>query len=361
MYIESNFVVKVGRTLNQCLPIHFNVTSRLGTPAILRALCVLCGSYISTDVCFALNIRTWTFEATVVEHSDPLFDAAGVRLGDPVRGTFSYDLETVPDSGDDYAEYNAPPGFRGLQVAIENPRDETQIEYVPLVSDASDSWVEVWSYDDTEPPDVEDENGVHFYQFTELPNPDWPDSDFVAMWFNRPGVSTDFSLPTAYELDDWPYAVIFLWADLSPGSGITAEIHTIKPVTPGDFNLDGDVDGVDYTAWRSDYGMSGYSDADGNRDGSIDAADYVVWRDNLPTTSVANPAANVPEPTSFVHCLFALVCLLPRSLARFGAMQFHASHRPSPPTPAPLSNSLTCSPKPTTPAKLCADCQNVRG
>jgi hypothetical protein len=314
MHIESYSVVKGSRTLNQCLPIDFNGSWRRGTPAILRALralCVLCGSYVSSDVCFASNIRTWAFEATVVEHADPLFEAAGVRLGDPVRGTLSYDLENAPDSGDDYAEYNSPPGFRGLQVAIVNPRTETQIDYVPLVSDVSDSWVEVWSYDDTEPPDVEDENGVHFYQFTELPNPDWRDSDFVAMWLNRPGVSTDFSLPTAYDLDDWPYAVVFLWADPSPESGITAEIHTIKPVTPGDYNLDGEIDGVDYTSWRSDFGMGGYSDADGNRDGSIDAADYVTWRKGL-ATPAAVPAPSVPEPTTIAHCLFALACVLIR-------------------------------------------------
>jgi hypothetical protein len=255
----------------------------------------------------ATNIRTWAFEATVVEHSDPLFEAAGVRLGDPVRGTFSYDLETVPDSGDDYAFYNALPGFRSFQVAIENPRTETQIEYVPLVSDVSDSWVEVWSYDDTEPPDVDDENGVHFYQFTELPTPDWPDSDFVAMWFNRPGVSTDFSLPTSYDLDDWPLAVVFLWADLTPGGGITAEIHTITPVTPGDYNLDGDVDGEDYTAWRGDFGLGGYSDADGNRDSQIDAADYVIWRNNL-GTGIATSTA-IPEPSSAILC-FVLYLLL---------------------------------------------------
>jgi hypothetical protein len=281
---------------------------------ILRALCVLCGSYYPAETCFASNIRTWAFEATVVEHTDPLFEAAGVRLGDPVRGTFSYDLETVPDSGDDYATYNAQPGYRSFQVAIENPRTETQIEYVPLVSDASDSWVEVWSYDDTEPPDVDDENGVHFYQFTAIPNPDWPDSDFVAMWFNRPGVSTDFSLPTSYDLDDWPYAVIFLWADLSPGSGITAEIHTIKPVTPGDYNLDGNVNAQDYESWRNDYGADGYSDADGNRDGAIDAADYVIWRKNLPAADSLPSTSSTPEPTNIASCMFALVWSL---LGRF--------------------------------------------
>jgi hypothetical protein len=261
-------------------------------------------------VCLAADIRTWAFEATIIANDDPLFKAAGVRLGDPVRGTFGYDLETVPDSGDDYAWYNAPAGFRGLQVAIENPRTETQIKYVPLVSDTSDSWVEVWSYDDTEPPGDEDENGVHLYQFTELPNPDWPDSDFIAMWFNRPGVSTDFSLPTSYDLDDWPFAVVFLWADPNPGSGITAEIHTLTPVPPGDYNLDGNVDAQDYDLWRSDYGVSGYSDADGNRDGHIDAADYVAWRNafvqNAANRDPVNPVS-APEPAGLVMLIFAML------------------------------------------------------
>ena len=109
-------------------------------------------------------------------------------------------------------------------------------------------------------------------------------------------------------------AVVWLWAD-DLLDGITAEVHTIFPVTPGDYDLDGDIDAQDYGSWQSDYGVGGYSDADGNRDGSIDAADYVRWRKNL-AAAVADPAATVPEPTSTTLGMLALVCLLPRRLAR---------------------------------------------
>lgn len=52
---------------------------------------------------------------------------------------------------------------------------------------------------------------------------------------------------------------------------------------PGDFNLDGCVNGDDYQLWKSLYkstvsiGML----ADGNEDGVINLADYTIWRDNL--------------------------------------------------------------------------------
>ncbi|MEO1498565.1 MAG: hypothetical protein AAFV43_15585 [Planctomycetota bacterium] len=50
----------------------------------------------------------------------------------------------------------------------------------------------------------------------------------------------------------------------------------------GDYDLDGDVDGADYLAWRDAFGSTGVGlDADGNGDGVVDIEDYSLWRDNL--------------------------------------------------------------------------------
>jgi hypothetical protein len=52
------------------------------------------------------------------------------------------------------------------------------------------------------------------------------------------------------------------------------------PALPGDYNLNGVVDGADYVLWRKTQGTSvtAFSGADGDGNGVIDASDYGVWR-----------------------------------------------------------------------------------
>ena len=304
MNLESHFVTERSTSVNTSL-----ASKSLRSRCLPRfcVLCALCGSYLCHEVCSAADIRIWEFEATVVHLNDPGFASADVRLGDPVRGTFSYDVATAPDlnTAADYESYTPQPGYRGVQLVIVNPRTESRIEFVPLVSQGFEYWIDVWTYDDTTPPDDSDESGINFYQFTAPAHPNWPYSDYFFINFLRPGVSTDFSLPTEYDLANWPFAAIYLSAEKLLNS-LIAEIHTITPVAPGDFDLDGDVDSADYGAWRGEYGTSGYSDADGNRDSRIDAADYVIWRDNLGASTAASAA--IPEPASAALCLLVLLC-----------------------------------------------------
>ena len=88
----------------------------------------------------------------------------------------------------------------------------------------------------------------------------------------------------------------------------------------GDYNLDGAVNIVDYTQWRTTFGTTvspAGNFADGNRNGVVDAADYVIWRDNL-GASVASGAevgsalgsVVVPEPISWLLLLCAMPGLL---------------------------------------------------
>ena len=78
----------------------------------------------------------------------------------------------------------------------------------------------------------------------------------------------------------------------------------------GDYDLDGDVDTVDYNRWRESFGNpvavpGNLTDGSGN--GIVDAADYVAWRNNLgaslfvgttPGLGSALGGAIVPEPAT---------------------------------------------------------------
>ena len=64
---------------------------------------------------------------------------------------------------------------------------------------------------------------------------------------------------------------------------------------PGDYNGDSEVDGDDYSVWRSTFGamadVTAGLPADGNRDGTVDAADYTFWRDHVGAVSVLEGSA----------------------------------------------------------------------
>ena len=69
------------------------------------------------------------------------------------------------------------------------------------------------------------------------------------------------------------------------------EDHLDTLVLPGDFNVDGDVDGPDFLAWQREQNL-----------GSLDD-----WQANYSTTTaLASAASTVPEPTTLVLGLFAL-------------------------------------------------------
>ena len=94
---------------------------------------------------------------------------------------------------------------------------------------------------------------------------------------------------------------------INAGSGffdhlpVVVDFRLAAPIA-GDYNADGTVDELDYTAWQNTFGqaVSPGTSADGNNDGLIDAADYTVWRD-----AQSAPAAAVPEPISLLLASFA--------------------------------------------------------
>jgi hypothetical protein len=271
----------------------------------LRVLGVLCGSFASAEPCSAADIRTWAFEATIVNVNDPQMLFGDVRLGDPVRGTFSYDVSLPEDPSSnppEWADYTHPGWFQGLRMAVENPRTDEELRYGRAANHYRDWFVAVFTeaYFYAERPSV-----VAFWQTTE-PAPRSDLSTLVYVEFAGQNVLTDIALPTSYDLDDWPDAAIYLDAENGPAEAI-AQFHTITPIMPGDFTLNGTVDADDYSLWRSTYGPTGISEADWGRNGAVDNADYVLWRNNLPVASQPSSAGMAPEPTGTVLCLVAVV------------------------------------------------------
>ena len=88
-------------------------------------------------------------------------------------------------------------------------------------------------------------------------------------------------------------------ADVNVWLFLAAEEHGLaEAYKPGDANLDGYVDGLDFVAWNGNKFSStlAWDGGDWNADGVADGQDFVVWNANKFTSSHGNRP--VPEPTS---------------------------------------------------------------
>ncbi|MBX7073367.1 MAG: SGNH/GDSL hydrolase family protein [Pirellulales bacterium] len=72
----------------------------------------------------------------------------------------------------------------------------------------------------------------------------------------------------------------------------------VASLCAGDADMNGVVDGADYTAWADGFHqLGGFAGGDFNCDLLIDGADYTIWADNFSPGSAAIP---VPEPASWL-------------------------------------------------------------
>ena len=82
---------------------------------------------------------------------------------------------------------------------------------------------------------------------------------------------------------------------------------SINDSPDADFNQDGNVDGDDFLAWQTGFGISmdaGHSDGDADFDGDVDGDDFLIWQNQFGSGNGPSCAA-VPEPTS-IMLLFVL-------------------------------------------------------
>jgi enediyne biosynthesis protein E4 len=100
-----------------------------------------------------------------------------------------------------------------------------------------------------------------------------------------------------------------------PASGIVQELYDVAPnqllsiseTAPGDFDLDGDVDGDDLGVWNSSYGINDGADADG--DGDTDGRDFLVWQRNygIGLPGELATATAVPEASSAILLILGVL------------------------------------------------------
>jgi hypothetical protein len=101
-----------------------------------------------------------------------------------------------------------------------------------------------------------------------------------------------------------------------PGSAYV-DNYVVRDGLLGDYDVDGDVDAADFTAWKLSLNTSVASPgflADGNNSGKVDTGDYTVWRDNFGTslfTAIGSGGfANgetVPEPSCWLLLLMGML------------------------------------------------------
>jgi len=92
---------------------------------------------------------------------------------------------------------------------------------------------------------------------------------------------------------------------------------------PGDYDIDGDVDGADFLLWQRQHGAAGVpigSGADGNSDGKVDGDDLAVWRSHFGEGdfSVIAVGRAVPEPAAWTTAALAFAAGVASSRPRRG-------------------------------------------
>src|SRR5690606_32605308 len=91
---------------------------------------------------------------------------------------------------------------------------------------------------------------------------------------------------------------------------------------PGDFDMDGDIDGADFVAWQTNFPSASNAlpfHGDADFDGDVDGEDYIIM------------ITSVPEPTTAVLAAISLTSLI---AVRLRQSPFQSRHRQWPSQPS---------------------------
>ncbi len=88
--------------------------------------------------------------------------------------------------------------------------------------------------------------------------------------------------------------------------------------SPGDFDLDGDIDGADFLRWQREYGTMVEppgSGADGDGSGQVDSGDLAIWQQHYGGIEMLTASSQqIPEPAS---CTLTIVICLVATIHRY--------------------------------------------
>ena len=289
---------------------------------LVGAACASCNHAIGQS-----NVLKWEIEATVIFITDPDEVFNEVRQGDPVRGSMSYDLRTLPIPIDAQSALYRHVWFDIATMVIENPRTGGEITFTSDPRLAQDVFVS------------NDEEGMYDFISAIRPVMSPPGAtigspDVVVTLRGKTDVITNQRLPLQLDLDDWPEAVIS-FVDLDTDLYLYAEINSLKsvvvPILPGDFDEDGDSDVRDLAEWRTGFGLAGsaiHMDGDADGDFDVDGADFLIWQRQVGQGTVsAFSMAAMPEPGAGTLTLVSLAgCGLALRRAFHGKSDQPTSH-----------------------------------
>lgn len=133
---------------------------------------------------------------------------------------------------------------------------------------------------------------------------------------------TGSAIPVSLNLNAFETKLVFLKDHASPLPAgvpdIVASLMTGSALMggPGDFDLDGNVDGTDFLEWQEEFGSEGVTAADANHNFIVDSADLDVWMTSFGAGETSGIVA-VPEPARLTLVLCLVGAMLTKEAARF--------------------------------------------
>jgi hypothetical protein len=121
-----------------------------------------------------------------------------------------------------------------------------------------------------------------------------------------PNVGDTFQVLTATQsvissFDTFILPEVATWSVSYGFNSVSLEVLTVA-VLSGDFDSDGDVDGDDFLAWQTGFGITTdavLSDGDADADGDVDGDDFIIWQANYGASGGGGSwVLAVPEPAA---------------------------------------------------------------